>query len=103
VGLSSPQGDIFELSFLGVWESHPITKWKPTLLLMLESVRTETKTSRGYKSPRVFIEVVLLYYDFRGTLGLQNVGLLQKSFMIFKEKVKMKKRKMFLFSFKESS
>jgi hypothetical protein len=29
--------------------------------LMLESVRTETTTSRGYKSPCIFIEVVLLF------------------------------------------
>jgi hypothetical protein len=31
------------------------------VLLTLESIRTETTTSRGYKSPCVFIEVVLLF------------------------------------------
>jgi hypothetical protein len=30
-------------------------------LLMLESVRTETTTSRGYESSYIFIEVVLLF------------------------------------------
>jgi hypothetical protein len=30
-------------------------------ILTLESIRTETTTSRGYKSPCILIEVVLLY------------------------------------------
>ena len=30
-------------------------------LLTLESVRTKTTTSQGYKSPCIFIEVVLLF------------------------------------------
>jgi hypothetical protein len=70
-------------------------------LLTLESVRTKTKTSRGYKSPYIFIEVVLLCYDFCGTLGIQNVGLLQKFVVVIKEKVKMQKWKMFLFCLKK--
>jgi hypothetical protein len=34
--------------------------WSPKRL-MLESIRTKTETSRGYKSACIFIEVVLLY------------------------------------------
>jgi hypothetical protein len=49
--------------------------WSPKMLT-LESIRTETESSRGYKSPYIFIKVVLLCYDFFGTRGLQNVGLL---------------------------
>jgi hypothetical protein len=66
--------------------------WSPKLFT-LESIRTKTPTSRGYKSPCVFIEVVLLYYDFCGTQSLQNVGLIQKPIVVIKEKVKMQKTK----------
>jgi hypothetical protein len=74
--------------------------WSPKMLT-LESVRTETTTSRGYKSPCIFIEVVLLCYEFCGTLGLQNVGLLEKFIVVIKENIKMQKWKMFLFSLKK--
>jgi hypothetical protein len=53
---------------------------------MLESVRTKMTTSWGYKPPCIFIEVVLLCYDFCGTQDLQNVGILEKSIMIIKIK-----------------
>jgi hypothetical protein len=39
--------------------------WSPKMLV-LESVRTEMTTSRGYKPPYIFIEVVLFCYDFTG-------------------------------------
>jgi hypothetical protein len=42
-------------------------------VLMFESVKIETTTSQGYKSPYIFIEVVLLYIFFKD-LSLNILG-----------------------------
>jgi hypothetical protein len=56
------------------------------VVLTLESVRTENETSRGYKSPCVFIEVVLLFYFiFLWDFGSSKYGTLQKFVMVIKE------------------
>jgi hypothetical protein len=50
------------------------------------SVKTETKTSQGYKSPCVFIEVVLLFVlIFSWNSRFLEYRTLQKSVMIIKE------------------
>jgi hypothetical protein len=55
-------------------------------VLMLESVKTETKTSQGYKSPCVFIEAVLLFVlIFSWNSRFLEYRTLQKSIMIIKE------------------
>jgi hypothetical protein len=73
------------------------------VLLTLEYFRNKMTSSRGYKSPFIFIEVVLLCYEFRGTLGLQNVGILEKFIVVIKEKINMQKRNFYFILFKESS
>jgi hypothetical protein len=54
--------------------------------LTLESIRTEMTTSRGYKSPCIFIEVVLLFIlRFSWDSRFSEYRTLQKSVVVIKE------------------
>jgi hypothetical protein len=70
--------------------------WSPNTLI-LESFRIGTTISWGYKSPCIFIEVVLLFVlIFSWDSRFSKYGTFHKSVVIIKEKITRKKMFSFL-------